>query len=101
MKLQYRTERDTDHGRLVEYHHIDNGTSVEAIVQSGSTYSFISRTLVDGKQDELCLRIGDLRVDFPVTMVDELIQHVKVTMEEYDNTLHEEQLEDERSADVK
>jgi len=101
MKLQYRTERDTEHGRLVEYHHIDNGNSVEAIVVGGSTYSFVSRSLVDGRQDELCLRIGDLRVDFPVTMVDELIEHVKVTMEEYDNTLHEEQLEDERSANAK
>tara|TARA_E500000331_G_C16935815_1_gene573986 strand:- start:197 stop:502 length:306 start_codon:yes stop_codon:yes gene_type:complete len=101
MKLSYRTEKDTDHGRLVEYHHIDNGTSVECTVESGATtYSFFSKSLV-GKQDELCLRIGDLRVDFPITMVDELIEHVKVTMEEYDNKLHEEQLEDERSADAK
>ena len=101
MKLQYKTQRDTDHGKVVEYHHIDNGTSVEGVVDGGMTYSFIAKSLVDGQQDELCLRIGDLRVDFPITMVDEVINHVKLTMEEYNNELHEEQLEDEQSADVK
>ena len=100
MKLQYKTQRDTEHGKLVEYHHIDNGTSVEGLDDGGMTYSFIAKSLVDGKQDELCLRIGDLRVDFPITMVDEVINSVKLTMETYNNELHEEQLQDERSTDV-
>jgi hypothetical protein len=34
-------------------------------------------------------------------MVDTVLKRVKLTMEEYDNKLHEEQLEDERSADAK
>ena len=45
MKLQYKTQRDTEHGKLVEYHHIDNGTSVEGVVDGGMTYSFIAKSL--------------------------------------------------------
>jgi hypothetical protein len=100
MKLSYRTQRDTEHGNVTEYHSIDNAGSVECEVDSNHSYTFISKSY-SGESDELFLYIGDVCVKFPVTMVDTVLKRVKLTMEEYDNKLHEEQLEDERSADAK
>ena len=100
MKLSYRTQRDTEYGNLTEYHNIDNASNVECAVDYNHSYTFISKSF-NGEPDELFLYIGDVCVKFPVTMVDTVINRVKLTMEEYDNKLHEEQLEDERSADAK
>ena len=100
MKLSYRTQRDTEHGSLTEYHSIDNAGSIECKVDSNHSYTFISKSH-SGESDELFLYIGDVCVKFPVTMVDTVLKRVKLTMEEYENKLHEEQLEDERSADAK
>jgi hypothetical protein len=100
MKLNYRTERDTEHGSVAEYHNIKEATNIECAVDNTNTYSFISKSY-NGEPDEICLHIGGVRVDFPVTMVDAVLENVKLTMEEYNNKLHEEQLEDERSTSVK
>lgn len=99
MKLSYRTQRDTEHGNITEYHHIDDATNIECEVDSNHSYTFISKSF-NGESDELFLYMGDVCVKFPVTMVDTVLQRVKLTMEEYDNKLHEEQLEDERSTDA-
>jgi len=100
MKLSYRTQRDTEHGNVTEYHSIDNAGSVECEVDSNHSYTFISKSY-NGTSDELFLYIGDVCVKFPVTMVDTVLKRIKLTMEEYDDKLHEEQLEDERSTDAK
>ena len=99
MKLSYRTQRDTEYGNVTEYHHIDNAGSVECEVDNNHSYTFIGKRY-DGP-DELYLYIGEVCVKFPVTMVDTVLKRVKLTMEEYDDKLHEEQLEDERSTDAK
>jgi hypothetical protein len=99
MKLSYRTQRDTEHGNITEYHHIDDATNIECEVDSNHSYTFISKSF-NGESDELFLYMGDVCVKFPVTMVDTVLKRVKLTMEEYDNKLHEEQLEDERSTDA-
>ena len=100
MKLSYRTQRDTEYGNVTEYHSIDNAGSVECGVDSNHSYTFISKSY-NGTSDELFLYIGDVCVKFPVTMVDTVLKRIKLTMEEYDDKLHEEQLEDERSTDAK
>ena len=100
MKLNYKTEKDTEYGKVTEYHEIDNADSIDCIVEKTFTWSFISKGIGKNDIDEMCVNIGGIRVDFPITMVDEVINHVKLTMEEYNNKLHEEQLEDERSTDV-
>ena len=100
MKLNYKTERDTDHGKVIEYHEIDNADAIDCRVENNYTWSFTHRAISKDKIDEICVNIGGVRVDFPITMVDEVINHVKLTMEEYNNELHEEQLEDERSTNV-
>ena len=44
MKLSYRTQRDTEHGSLTEYHSIDNAGSIECEVDSNHSYTFISKS---------------------------------------------------------
>ena len=100
MNISYRTQKDTEYGNVTEYHHVKDATVIECEVDTNYNYSFISRSY-NGESDELYLYIGDVCVKFPVTMVDTVLKRVKLTMEEYDNKLHEEQLEDERSADAK
>ena len=99
MKLSYRTQRDTEHGNITEYHHIDDASTIECEVDYNHSYTFISKSF-NGEADELFLYIGDVCVKFPVTMVDTVLKRVKLTMEEYDNKIHEEQLEAERSSDA-
>ncbi len=99
MKLSYRTQKDTEYGNVTEYHSIDNAGSVECEVDNNHSYTFIGKSY--GGPDELYLYIGEVCVKFPVTMVDTVLKRIKLTMEGYDDKLHEEQLEDERSANAK
>ena len=52
MKLNYRTQRDTEYGNVTEYHSIDNASSIDCKVDSNHSYTFISKNY-NGESDEL------------------------------------------------
>ena len=106
MNLSFRTQVNTKYGSVTEYHSIEQADQVEIDVayMPPRVQPYVRCHVTKGVAnlpDTFMFYIGDACIQLNVGIWDRIVECGNLAMKQYDDRLHEEQLEDERSTNVK